>query len=254
MNLLKFAVACVILFQCSKCFSQSPGRNLEKDKLLNLKSDFYESKTGNDKKNKFSINTTAAEKKSPALAVLLSALIPGAGHLYIGRFDVGKYFVGADAAFWLGLATLNVYGNSVNDDAITYSVQYAHVTNPDAKDDDFFTNVGNFNSVYEYNNDQLIQGLYNSLYDVNAYYWNWDNNVQNRNIFDEQRESSERILNTRIVFGSLLIANRVVACISAYLLTNKPKSKSSSLNVLPELLYKNDLSFDGFKFNISKNF
>ncbi len=192
-------------------------------------------------------------KKSPGLAVLFSLILPGAGHYYIDRMDVGKYFFGADVASWLGYATVDVYGNNVNDDAVTYSVEHAKVTNPDSKDDDYYGNVGNYNNIYEYNNEQLATGQYGSLYDVNQYYWDWDN-ANNRNIFESQRKSSQRILNTRIVFGSILIANRIVSGISAYLLAGKENKKNSALNIQPELLYKKDYSFDGVKINLSKNF
>lgn len=250
---IKFLIAGTIiffLFQYTESHSQERDK-IKNKSIQNLKEDFLKA---NIPQNKLTLNTLqATSQKSPAMALLLSVILPGAGHYYIDRMDVGKYFFGVDVASWIGWATLNIYGNNVNDDAVTYSVQHAKVTNPDNKDDDYFTNVGNFNNIYEYNDDQLQRGMYNSLYNVNEYYWNWDN-VNNRNIFESQRKSSERILNTRIVFGSLLIANRVICGISAYLLTNKPKSKSSSLNIEPELLYKNDYSFDGVKINLSKYF
>lgn len=250
----KFVIAAAVifsLFQFSESYSQN-GDLLNKNKsIYNLTEEFLNT---NVTKDKVTLNTTqATSQKSPALALLLSVILPGAGHFYIDRMDVGKYFFGIDVASWIGYATLDVYGNNVNDDAVTYSVQHAEVTNPDNKDDDYFTNVGSFNNIYEYNDDQLQRGQYGSLYDVNQYYWDWDN-VENRNIFESQRKSGERILNTRIVFSSLLIANRVVCGISAYLLTNKPKSKTSSLNIEPEFLYKDDYSFDGVKINLSKNF
>ena len=220
------------------------------NKILELKSKLTGTNTTSSDPE---INTSITEsKKSPGLALLLSLILPGSGHYYLNRMDVGKYFLGADAACWLGFATLNIYGNSVNDDAISFSTQHAQV-NTTNKDDNYYVNVGNYNNVYEYNNAQLTFGAYYNLYDVDQYYWNWDN-VNNRNIYDSQRKSSERILNNRIIFGSLLIANRIVAGISAYLIAKNDPKKTVSLNIEPEILYKKDLSFDGLKINLTRNF
>ena len=220
------------------------------NEIIELKSKLTDLKTSSaDPEISTSINES---KKSPGLALLLSLILPGSGHYYLNRMDVGKYFLGADAACWIGFATLNIYGNSVNDDAISFSTQHAQV-NTTNKDDNYYVNVGNYNNIYEYNNEQLTFGAYYNLYDVDQYYWNWDN-VNNRNIYDSQRKSSERILNNRIIFGSLLIANRIVAGISAYLIAKQDPKKSVTFNIEPELLYKKDLSFDGLKINLTRNF
>ncbi|MDQ3193970.1 MAG: hypothetical protein M3P82_03110, partial [Bacteroidota bacterium] len=193
----------------------------------------------NTHKSKLHINTVSVKsKKSPALALLFSLILPGAGHFYLNRMDVGKYFLGADAASWLGLVSLNIYGNSVRDDSRTFSLEHADVNNIDNKNDDYFANVGNFNDIYEYNNDKLTRGEYEKLYDVNKFFWNWDN-IDNRNLYETQRKNSERIYNSRVIFGSILVANRIISGISAFLIANKV-NKSSSLNIHPQLLHKHD--------------
>ncbi len=191
-------------------------------------------------------------KKSPVLAFAYSLLLPGAGHWYIDRMDVGKYFLTADAISWTGLISLNIYGDNVIDDAESYSVEHAEVTDPSGKDEDFFANVGNYNSVYEYNNDKLSRGEYSMLYNVSTQFWNWDAE-SNRDVFEAQRKKSERIYNNRIIFGSLLIANRVVSGISAYLIANN-MNNSRKLTVVPNLLYKNGMSIDGIEFKFAAKF
>lgn len=195
---------------------------------------------------------TQASKKSPVLAFAYSLLLPGAGHWYIDRMDVGKYFLTADAISWTGLISLNIYGDNVIDDAESYSVEHAEVTDPSGKDEDFFANVGNYNSVYEYNNDKLSRGEYSMLYNVSTQFWNWDAE-SNRDVFEAQRKKSERIYNNRIIFGSLLIANRVVSGISAYLIANN-MNNSRKVTVVPNLLYKNGMSIDGIEFKFAAKF
>lgn len=230
------------------CYSQDSFYE-KKYSVQDLTSGFQK----NTLQSKLHINTVSVKsKKSPALALLFSLILPGAGHLYLNRMDVGKYFLGADAASWLGLVSLNIYGNSVRDNSRTFSLEHADVNNIDNKNDDYFANVGNFNDIYEYNNDKLTRGEYEKLYDVNKFFWNWDN-IDNRNLYETQRKNSERIYNSRVIFGSILVANRIISGISAFLIANKA-NKSSSLNFQPQLLHKHDYTFDGVRINFSKNF
>ncbi|MFA5405474.1 MAG: hypothetical protein WC358_11120, partial [Ignavibacteria bacterium] len=108
---------------------------------------------------KDSINkeTQNPNKKNPAISIILSLLVPGAGHLYTSRMDVGKYFIASEAACWLGVIGLNLYGNSLRDDSRTFASEHSGL-NKDGKDDDYFSNVGNFNSIYAYNNEKLAKG------------------------------------------------------------------------------------------------
>lgn len=252
MRFLAIVVSAVLLMANSDLYSQNSEINSGNNGKINeLKEKVLNQDNHSDK---ISINAnTAGSSKSPALAVLFSLIVPGAGHLYINRMDVGKYFFGADLLSWLGLAALNVYGDDVSNQSKVYSVQHAEIGSTNGKDDNFFANIGSYKNVYLYNDAMLTQGAYGSLYDVNTYFWDWDN-LNNQNIYEEQRKSSERIYNSRIIFGSFLIINRVVSGISAYLLSTSNKSKSAAVNIIPELLYKNDYSFDGVKLNISKNF
>lgn len=244
-----FAVLMLAVLVSNACLAQN---EIEKEnRILSLKNGIVNQQS---ETNKLRIeNTSAKSGKSPGLALLFSLILPGAGHYYIDRMDVGKYFLGVDAASWIGLASLNVYGDNVRDDSRTFSAEHADVKNIDGKPDDYWGNIGNFSNIYEYNNDKLIRGEYALVYDVNQFYWNWDNE-NNKNIYETQRKNSERIYNTRIVFGSILVANRIISGISAYLLAGKKDEKKSSLIIQPELLRKYDYSFDGVRINLSKNF
>lgn len=249
---LKFVLCFLLMiYACTYSYAQEVSASVNQFGKSELKGKYsgYEFK---NEKIEIGINKQASDK-SPALALLYSVILPGAGHFYLDRMDVGKYFLGADALSWIGLVSLNVYGDDLRDDSRTYSVEHAGVTGKDSKDEDYFTNIGSFSNIYEYNNDKLLRGEYHLLYDVNTYYWNWDN-TNNQNIYEQQRKSSERVYNSRIIFGSLLIANRIVSGISAYLIATNKDKKSSSMSFEPELLYTNEYRIDGMKINIAKNF
>ncbi|MEO8664298.1 MAG: hypothetical protein ABI462_02285 [Ignavibacteria bacterium] len=249
MKLKIFLIVIVFYALTINSYSQNSFHKGNKYPLSDLRSKL----TNSVVENKFEIKSlSVTTKKSPILALLFSVILPGAGHFYLNRMDVGKYFLGADAASWLGLVTLNIYGNNVRDDSRSFSVEHAEVSGIDNKNDDFFASVGNYDNVYEYNNDKLTRGEYTKLYNVNQFFWNWDDNG-NRTIYETQRKNSERIYDSRIIFGSILVANRIISGISAYLIATKA-NKNTTLNIQPELMYKSDYTFDGVKINISKNF
>ncbi len=248
---LLFVSITLLCFCVSNVNSQSYSQS-DANKIQDLKSKIVDQKSS---ENTPEINGSfeAQSGKSPALAALFSLVLPGAGHFYLNRMDVGKYFLGIDAASWIGLASLEVYGNNVRDDSRKFSVEHAQVNDIDNKPDTYFGNIGSYANVYEYNNAMLVKGDYTSLYDANKFYWNWDS-FNNQQIFETQRRNSERIYDSKVIFGSLLVANRIVSAISAYLIASSKPTKKTSLHLEPELLYKNNYSVDGIKINLSKNF
>ena len=204
------------------------------------------------KNNNVDINTTKTNK-SPAVSLLLSLLLPGAGHWYADRLDVGQYFFVSEAACWLGVLGFNLYGNSLRDDSRTFAAVHAGL-NKSGKDDNYFSNVGNYNTIYDYNNDKLSKGQYDQLYDVNTSFWSWDNS-SDMSSFESQRKKSERVYNDRIIFATGLIVNRIVSGISAFLITNKGnKKESGSIRINSELLRNNRNGYDGLKLNFVKTF
>lgn len=202
----------------------------------------------NQEISKSQISLNKATQKSPSVSALLSLLLPGAGHLYAGRMDVGKYFLTAEAGLWLGIIGINIYGNAVRDDSRSFAVVHSGI-NKSGKDDDFFVNIGLFNNIYEYNNYRLSRGEYDKIYDINSHYWNWDLNA-NREIYDEQRKKSERIYNSDRIISAGLIINRIVSAVSAFLLTN------SSNDVKVSSGYNNFINGmpTGLEIKITKNF
>jgi hypothetical protein len=192
------------------------------------------------------------DKKSPVVAVLLSLVIPGAGHFYEGRMDVGKYFLTGEVLSWLGYAGVTMYGNSVRDDSRTYAAVHSGL-NKSGKDDNYYLNVGSFNTIYDYNNDAIQKGEYSKLYDPNSYFWSWDYST-NREFFDNQRKQSERIYNSQTIFVSVMVINRVVSAISSLIIANSSGNKTSTLKINTEAIYSRNNSLDGIRLNLLKSF
>ena len=248
-----FPVVIAILIIASAINVSAQGLN-EKFSLGNFKSkNLNEDLLNRNLPAPKSNNSTPVSKKNPVVSLLLSFVLPGAGHFYAGRMDVGAYFLGTEAALWLGYAGFTVYGNSLQTDSRSFASAHSGL-DKNGKPDDFFSNVGNFMSVYDYNNDKLAHGEYDKLYDVNGYFWDWDAQT-NQAEFESQRRKSERTFNNRIIFITGVIVNRFVSGISSLVLTNRGNSKiTTGLNINTSFTGTPDNPFDGIRLNISKSF
>jgi hypothetical protein len=243
----KIILIFVLLFTVYSGFAQ-----VNQENTFNKKQELSDNILKLNYKDTINDNEQIKSKKNPAISIILSLLLPGAGHLYAGRMDVGKYFVTSEAACWIGLAGMNLYGNWLRDDSRTFASVHSGL-NKEGKDDDYFSNVGSFNSIYEYNNEKLAKGQWDKLYDVNTYFWNWDNEL-NKNNFDLQRKKSERTYNARVVFATGLIVNRIVSAISALVLTNKQNNFSSGFRFNSEFIGTQNNPYDGLRLNFVKSF
>jgi len=195
-------------------------------------------------------NTSNA--KSPAISILLSALLPGAGHYYAGRMDVGGYFLGAEVTMWLGLFGADYYGNVLIDDSRSFATVHSGI-NKDGKDDTYFSNIGSYMNIYTYNNEKLQRGEYDLLYDVNTHFWNWDSQT-NQVEYDNQRKRGERTYNLKTVFITGMIINRIVSGLSAFILTNIGNKNAGSIKLSSELISTPENRIDGIKLNFVKSF
>jgi hypothetical protein len=102
----------------------------------------------------------------------------------------------------------------VRDDARSYAVVHAGVV-PEGKDDQFFVDVGNFLTVDEYNEKRLRERDVSSLYDPAAGYgWAWDTDG-NRELYKDQRVTSDNAYNARKFVVAAIIVNHVISAINA---------------------------------------
>jgi len=154
-----------------------------------------------------------AEKTSAGMAALYSLVLPGAGEMYVGGFDAGKYPLIAEGALWLTYGTMQYYGTWMRDDARHFASVHAGLTNSSA-DDQFYVDVSNFANTFDYNEKKLRDRSLDKLYTTPATAWQWDSDA-NRDQFRTQRVSADRVFNNaRFVVGALLV-NRIISAINA---------------------------------------
>jgi hypothetical protein len=177
----------------------------------------------------------SGDRKSGFLGVLFSALLPGMGELYAGRFDRGKYPLIVEGALWVGLIGINAYGNWTETDARSFAAVHAGV-NGAGKDDDYFVNIENYRDLYEYNNQRLAERRLNDVYpDSPEYYWEWDSEA-NRTSYKDQRIKADELHNGVTFFALGLVANRIWSAIQAAVLVGDHNSSlEASQSLLPDL-------------------
>lgn len=156
----------------------------------------------------------ASSKKAPGLAAVYSLLLPGMGELYAGDFSSGKYFLAAEGILWLTYAAFEIVGNDLRDDARTYAAAQAGLAAP-VKDDQLYVDVGNFNSLADYNDKRLRDRELSRVYEpARGYAWQWDSEAS-RLAFRDQRVRSETMYNNRKFIAAGILINHVASAINA---------------------------------------
>lgn len=170
-------------------------------------------------------------KKSVILAITYSLLLPGMGELYAGNYSSGKYFTIAEGVFWGTYIGMNTYSNWQKDRYHSFAASNSRV-NVAGKDDGYFTNIGIYTDVNEYNDYMSRNGDFNKMYNTELYYWKWTGS--DRTTYRTMWTAGEQWHNNlRFVVGALVL-NRVVSAINAGRLVaayNKNASQELGWNI-----------------------
>ncbi|HOP49527.1 MAG TPA: hypothetical protein PK887_02770 [Ignavibacteriales bacterium] len=154
-----------------------------------------------------------SNKKSVGLAVIYSLILPGMGELYAGNYSSGKYFTIAEGCIWGTYLGLNSYSRYISSNYKGFAKSYANIGNSKT-DDDFWSNIGKYNTVYDYNNEKLRLRQFNQVYNTDEKYWNWQD-VDSRLRYRSNWKSSEIVKsNARLVLTTLAL-NRFISAINA---------------------------------------
>jgi hypothetical protein len=162
-------------------------------------------------------NTPAAASssspKSKGKAFLLSLLVPGLGERYAARPQRGHTFLASEAVLWLGYAGLITFEDWRKDDYRNMAAAHAGV-DVKKKSDSYFVDVGNYDTMDEYDAAKLRQRNLPAYYGDDSYNWNWDSR-QNRKKFEDLRQSAERAANRAMFVAGAIVANHLISAIDA---------------------------------------
>ncbi len=194
------------------------------------------------------VNTVEAQP-DPGRALWKSLLVPGWGHYYIDHEDWtrGQVHLAADVILittWFGF---NTRASNLRDQYFTLANLRAGI-DLQGRDRMFRLAVGDFNSLQAYNEYQLRHRNWNRLIEVRPEnIWNWDHDSDRRE-YSKLRETSDRTRQQIPGIVSLLVINRVISGLSAYIrarnIVNMPSVRVDPVSLLGDRGYTASLSFN----------
>jgi len=165
--------------------------------------------------------------KSKGKAMLLSLLFPGLGERYAGRSGRAQAFLAAEISLWLSYAGFMTYQDWRRNDYRSYAAANAGISLA-GKSDSYFVDVGNYNSIEEYNAAKLRQRNLPAYYqDVEKYYWKWSSTSQKEK-FEQLRLSAERAGNHGLFVLGAVVANHLISAIDAVWCVSRQHPKPHS--------------------------
>jgi len=168
---------------------------------------------------------------SRAKAFFLSFLLPGTGEYYAGSKKMAKVFFCTEVLLWTTFFSFRAYGNWKKNDYQQFAVSYAGV-DLSGKDHQYFVDIGNYNTIQEYNEAMLGQRNVEALYPENDYYgWQWDDDAF-RLDYEKLRIASDAAYNRSLLVVGAVILNHIVSGIDALRLAKKGGESKMGLDVV----------------------
>lgn len=188
---------------------------------------------------------------SPRGAFLRSLVMPGWGHHYADNTDWnrGKYHLAGEAVMVLTYFGLDTRANTLENDFYTLAQSNAG-TDLSNKSRNYLIAIGNYDNLEEYNQAQLRTRNWNRVYpDSPEFRWQWENSEM-RNQYQDARERVDRNRSQLPTLLSLMVVNRLVSGISAFV-----KARDIGENI-PEasFSYVNQFGQQGVTANLRFNF
>ncbi len=165
-----------------------------------------------------------AKEKGQAL-FLKSLVIPGWGQYEAGRTTHALAFLSADLLFIGSALSLSHHGHQLRDDYEAFAAAHAGVSGSHGKE--FYIDVANWISVFDYNEQRMADRSFGALYDTETEYWMWDSEGS-RARMDEMRLTFGRSLNRVIYAVALIGVNHVVSAFHAGRLQSQAKKQNDS--------------------------
>jgi hypothetical protein len=195
-------------------------------------------------------NISRNRDKSLVLAMAASAVLPGAGHFYLG--NKVSAFIWVDAALWISASTTWSYSNNQLENARGYAVKYAGAEGA-PKNLNFLSLMANYRSrggsLYQNsnpdNNEDYNQAMIRAGLEIDAeypyeygYIWDWgsSDNPETTARMKEYNEILKRHRIAKIAFQVSLGAmalNRVLAILDAMRLYRQTSANFSNLQITP---------------------
>ena len=178
--------------------------------------------------------------------VIKSFLVPGWGQSDLGFKNRSKIYNYVEVGILISFFSSSKLSNEIKRNYITYASEHAGIIAND-KDREFWVDIGNYNSINDYNNEHLRNREFGDLYpQSNKWSWNWDSE-KNRTYFESNRIQADKLkLFSSFTLGALFV-NHFISSIDALYLKRLLSQKKMSIK--PYIL-NNDLII-GYAFELA---
>ena len=188
-------------------------------------------------------------EKSSRVAFLRSLVMPGWGHHYIDKknWRPGQYHMGADVFMILSYVSIRLRNNQLKNDLETFALAKAGI-DLRYKNRDTFLAIADFDNLEDYNDFQLRSRNWDDLIiDSAENRWNWFND-EDRFRYQNRRERIDKNSNQLPALITLMVANRVISGIGAFVKARNmnlklPEARFSHLNEFGEIGFTTYLRF-----------
>jgi hypothetical protein len=163
------------------------------------------------------VDPTETISQSRARGLILRSLIlPGWGEHALNYQSRGYILNGSELTLWVSYFGLNFFAASVEQDMKALAAVHAGV-DPQGKDLVYFTDIGNYSTLAEYNDQKLRYRQNNRVY-PESWAWAWDSDASRRQ-FDKKRVYSQQLYRAASFMIAGLIINRIASIIDVVVLT-----------------------------------
>ena len=167
-------------------------------------------------------------RKSSTKALLLSALLPGAGQYYCGSRLTARYFFAGEAVSWLGFFAFRTYGSWKKDDYVNFAHQRAGIELSD-RSDWFVDMVGYYDNTDLYNESgRAIERSRPYMDESPSNQWYWDSASDKYAFRHLKNRSREAYRRANFMIGAMILG-RVVSAIHAVRLAGKTGKRLDDL-------------------------
>jgi len=241
-NNMKIIFIAIVLIISMNAFAQEkPIIEFENDDLSQFNK--YD-QLSNNYDPEFQFEEQLKEKKSVGKAFFYSLLLPGLGEAYIGNTTYTKIFLSLEVVGWGFLLGNYQHVSWLEKDYKNYANQHANVSK-DSKDDQYWIDIGKFDTIYEYNEQRRRDRDVDNIYDENIrYYWQWDAHA-NRLDYDGRRIHAKDLENDDVYYMGAIVLNHLVSAINALRLAkayNRNLKESGWMMGVKFNKYRNSLS------------
>ena len=160
--------------------------------------------------------------------VIKSFLVPGWGQRDLGFKNRSKIYNYIEVGILLSIFSSSKFSNEIKRNYITYATEHAGII-ADDKDREFWVDIGNYNSINDYNNEHLRNREFGDLYPQSKKWsWNWDSE-KNRTYFESNRIQADKLkLFSSFTLGALFV-NHFISSIDALYLKRLLSQKKMSI-------------------------